>query len=344
MKEKENKILYINYMYQKGHVNFDKIQIQALENAGFDVWLIIPSRFKMFFSSASYKCLFTIPKLLCPQNASPLLNRIAYLLTLLYIKFKIKKSRYKHIFVSNFEEITLGLVPIDKKMYLYCHNTANNFSSKLKAFFIRRLAKNNHFVVFNNEMANGFYKEGIENVKVVSHGCVPPFTDTEPLNLNIDVDYRRIIFIPSERTSLEFLQDLLQNKEFIHCIEQNKILVIERNYHEYLMSKYIHPINRYLSSSEYRSLFLESDLILIAYPDDFGYRVSGISFECVANKKNLLFLANNSLKYCKSFYNYNPEFHNIKELISKIESFDYNKNKCIADKDDLKPNYSWLTK
>ena len=344
MTEKNTKILYINYMYQKGHINFDKIHIKALENEGFDVWLIIPSRIKMFFTTPSYKCLFTIPNWLCPKNATPLLNRIAYLLTLLYIKFKINKTNYKHIFISNFDEVTLGLIPIDKQMYLYCHNTANNFGSKLKAFFIRKLAKNNHFIVFNNEMAKGFYKKGIEDVQVVSHGCVPPFPNAESLKLKVDVDYRRIIFIPSERTSSVFLQDFLMNKEFIHFIEQNKILIVVRNYHQNITSEFTHPVNRYLSTSEYRSLFLKSDFILIAYPDNFGYRVSGISFECIANKKNLLFLANDSLNYCKSFYNYNPEFKNITELIAKLESFDYKKNKCIVDEEALIPDYSWLTK
>lgn len=331
-------------MLQRGHVNFDKIQIEALEKAGFEVWIIVPSRVMVSFPSSSYKCLFTIPKWLSPQNASPLLNRIAYLLTLLYIKIKIKRSRYKHIFVSNFDEITLGLIPIDKKMYLYCHNTANNFSCKLKAFFIRRLAKNNHFIVFNDEMAKALYKENIKDVRIVSHGCVPAFPNAEHLKLKINVDYNRLIFIPSERTNHIFLQDYLLNKQFVHFIERNKILVVVRNFPGKPSSKYIHPINRYLSNNEYRSLFLESDFILIAYPQDFGYRVSGVSFECVANKKNLLYLANNSLKYCKNFYNYNPEFNNITELITKINNFDYINDKCIVDKNNLMPDYSWLTK
>lgn len=344
MTKRKNKILYINYMLQRGHINFDKIHIEALEKTGGEVWLIIPSRLKKFFPSSSYKCLITIPKWLSPQNASPLLNRIAYILTLLYIKLKINKSLFDYIFISNFDEITLGLVAPGKQMYLYCHNTANNFSCKFKAFFIRVLAKSNHMIVFNHEMAEKFYSEGIEDVKVVSHGCIPPFPDSKTQMLKVRVDYRRLIFIPSERTSPFFLQTFLRNKEFTNFIERNKILVIVRNFHDNPTSKYIHPINRYLSDSEYRTLFLKSDFILIAYPPDFGYRVSGISFECVANKKNLLYLANDSLKYCKSFYNYDPEFNNVKELIAKIEKFDYNCYKCIVNKDNLRPDYSWLTK
>ena len=44
MTERKNKVLYINYMLQRGHINFDKIHIKALENAGCDVWIIIPSK------------------------------------------------------------------------------------------------------------------------------------------------------------------------------------------------------------------------------------------------------------------------------------------------------------
>jgi len=344
MTEMRNNVLYVNYMLQRGHVNFDKIHIKALEKVGLNVQLIIPSRLKDFFPSSSYKILFTIPKLLSPQNASPLLNRIIYILTLLYLKIRIRRIPFKYIFISNFDEITLGLVPLGKHMFLYSHNTANNFRNKIKNLFIQRLAKDNHFIVFNDEMEKAFLKEGIEDVKIVSHGCVPPFPITKPLRLKFNVDCRRMIFIPSERTSPTFIHDFLQNKEFIQFIELNKILVIARNLHESPKSKYIYSINRYLTNDEYRSLFIESDFILIAYPSDFGYRVSGISFECVANKKNLLYFANNSLKYCKSFYNYDPEFNNITELISKIENFDYINNKCIVNKDSLNPDYSWLTR
>lgn len=34
MTERKNKILYINYMLQRGHINFDKIHIEALEKQG----------------------------------------------------------------------------------------------------------------------------------------------------------------------------------------------------------------------------------------------------------------------------------------------------------------------
>ena len=39
-------------------------------------------------------------------------------------------------------------------------------------------------------------------------------------------------------------------------------------------------VHRRLNDNEYRSLFMRSDIILMAYPETFIYSVSGVSFEC----------------------------------------------------------------
>ena len=39
----KGKVLFIDYVYQKGHVNFNRIHIDAIRSAGYDVKIVLHS-------------------------------------------------------------------------------------------------------------------------------------------------------------------------------------------------------------------------------------------------------------------------------------------------------------
>lgn len=338
----EEKILYINYMLQKGHVNFDKIHIRALEEAGYDVRLAMPAEYAALLPYQPEKYDAVIPKFLYGRVGSPLFDRIAFLSTLLYLRLRLRFARYKYVFVSNFDEITLGILPLPCRPFLFCHNTANGLKNSIKTSFIHRLAARSEFIVFTEAMAEPFLRSGITNVHVVSHGCVEPFPKQDLIPLPFGVDCRRLIFLPSPGTDSTFLRACLRDRGFISFLEREKILMVVRNAGKDTGSPYVVSIDRYLSAAEYQALFLRADIILIAYPADFGYRVSGVSFECVANGKNILCLAGRGLDYVRSFYDYNPLFSDVSDLMSHLSTFDFSRSGCKVTAGDLRPCYSWL--
>jgi hypothetical protein len=108
-------------------------------------------------------------------------------------------------------------------------------------------------------------------------------------------------------------------------------------------SSNIQTINHYLSAEEYQLLFLTSDIILLAYPDNFQYRVSGVSYECVANQKKMVAKYLPALEYCQSFYNYSPLFNDIDQLCDLLQYLkEHPQAKCMATPQALTPDYNGI--
>ena len=98
------------------------------------------------------------------------------------------------------------------------------------------------------------------------------------------------------------LEGIVNNKRLHHFLIENDIVLVLKNKPIGVPDiQNIVYINRYLTKDEYQGLFLKSDIIVLAYPKEFEYRVSGVSFECVSNSKNILVLENPSLDYCRNF-------------------------------------------
>lgn len=99
-------------------------------------------------------------------------------------------------------------------------------------------------------------------------------------------------------------------------------------------------ISGFLPTALYREIFLRSDIVLIAYPSSFQNQVSGVSFECVANKKNMLVLEHPALHYCRDFYNYDPIFSTTSELVEKMGALTRDSSlQCVATPESLTPDY-----
>lgn len=336
------KILYVNYMLQYGHVNFDRIQISALKSTGHEVKLIFHYDIakQLDFPASDYALI--IPKCLGTNSDNPIINRLLYIMTLLFIKIKIRFSRYDKVIVSNLDELTLGLVPLTKKMYIFCHSNSNDFESSIKKTFLKKLAKNNRFIVFNEFMKEPFTLNGIHHLLVISHGCISPFIarrNQVPLDLS---KYKFVVFHPSTKIENSFLNELKTNESLHHFLTDNHVALIVRDKNLVVnQCNHIIVLKDYLTVEQYQALFLASNIILLVYPETFKYKVSGISYECFANHKRLLIYDNASLKYCNEYYNYDPMFSSTAQLCEKIKYLQENESAAYLATDNiLKPNYS----
>jgi hypothetical protein len=334
-------VLFIDYIYQKGHINFNKIHIESLIKSGFDVKLVLHKKVaeQLPYSTAQYA--LVLPNWLCQKEKKPILNRLFFLIALLLIKIKINCNKYDYLVISSFEEITLGLFPPAHKMFIICHGNIENVYNKTKKIFLKKLSKKNVFVVFNNYIRNEYIKHGFNNVKIISHGCIKKAT----IEKNEKKD-SFVIFQPSDKLNDDFANNIIKNKSFHIFIKKNNIKLIlksKKTYHSPCNN--IEFINHFLTEQEYNNIFQYADAILIAYPNNFNYRVSGVSYECISYDKRILVLQNNALNYCKDYYNYNPMFRSIKELSNTIELLIHNSNKkCIANIEILKPDYNSIFK
>lgn len=338
------KVIYINYMKQFGHINFDQIHINALLEQGYDVKVVMHHDVAQKMKLQQNMYALILPAFLGHEYKSAVANRLLYILTLIYIKLHINFSRYDYCIISNIDEITLSFVPLTKKMYLFCHDNSRDLDNKIKLFFLKHLSHSHVFLVFNKDMKQPFKKKYFDNIHVISHGCIPPFAEPcSPTKYDKLLNaYDFIVFHPSPKADTFFLKEIY-SKENNEILKRNNTLLLLRN-NPFKDKNYsnIKFINSYLETIEYQNLFKKANIILLAYPINFQHKVSGVSFECIANQKNLLVLHNHSFDYCKTYYNYSIFFNSADEAIQKIIKMKNNHNnyKCIITAKDLIPNYS----
>ena len=70
-------VLYIDYIEQKGHVNFHRIHIDALKNEGYNVKIILHENIARQLPYSDKDYLFTLPSWLHQRDNQPMLNRLA---------------------------------------------------------------------------------------------------------------------------------------------------------------------------------------------------------------------------------------------------------------------------
>ncbi len=337
------KVLFIDYILEKGHVNFNHIHIDALKQCGFDVHLILHQLIadNLPYDASQYVAI--IPSILRKREGHPLLNRVIFLLTLLYIKVKVRFKDYDHVIISSFDEISLGLLPLCNYMQIICHRNAIGFENSIKRTFLKRLAKHNDFIVFNESMAEPFRQQGIANVHIISHGVMPA-CNSAPSSEHSHKDIQ--LFHPSVGSDEIFLRELLSSEDFQQFLVDEHIIFTLRSHLDITPSSdRIRIIREFLPQKEYKKLFLNSDIILIIYPSTFRFTVSAVSFECVTYKKKALIKNNMALSYCKGFFNYNPFFDNISQLKERLSYIIHHQEaQCSIATSDLTPNYTDILK
>lgn len=330
------KILYVDYFQKDGHVNFNRIHIDALRRAGHDVKLVLHTEIAQQLPYPGSDYALQLPRLLRFRPGHPLLNRLVFLITLLYIKLRVRVSRYDKIVLGCIDEISYNILPLRRDAYIHAHGNGRFLpepngtlaagATKFKA--MKRLAPRATFIVYNEYMAEPFRRAEFPNVRIVSHGCVPAFEATaadadilKQLPITITPDMK-IIFHPSGKCNDDFVRQALADAQLHQFLADNNTYIILRNRPSWVdssqVASHIVFVNGFLSNDLYRALFLRADAILMCYPPSFHHQVSGVSFECAANGKLILALSTPPLTYVRSWYNYDPLFTTTAELGERL--------------------------
>lgn len=352
------KILYVDYFQKDGHVNFNRIHIDALRHADHHVDLVLHEEIARQLPYEDCDYALQLPRCMRFRPGKPLLNRFVFFFTLLYIILRVRVKNYDKVFLGCIDEISYSMLPLSRDAFIYAHGNGRfipegDAKPSLKFHAMKRLAPRATFVVFNEYMARPFRDAGFPNVKVVSHGCVPPFDDA-PDGALTELPFRiepqhHIVFHPSGKCNEDFIRQALADKTLHDYLEQSDTHIILRNCPAWAkeedIHKHIHFVNGFLSTSLYQALFLRADVIMMCYPPNFHHQVSGVSFECVANSKLVLALKTEPLMYLRDYFNYDPLFADTATLTKRLEAIFTSADEAtpceiIATPETLAPDYT----
>ena len=321
----KKKILFVDHVSGLGHGNFNRIYIDALLAQGFDVKLALSKSLAAHMEYDENLYAVKIPDFYTTH--SPLWRRVRFFLQLLYMKMVVNVKPYDLIFFSAYDELMFSLFHFSKPIYVVNHGNVGGLSNRLKRTCLQRISSRCTQVVFNQYMKDEFLRHGITNVRVISHGCMPPFVldihvDLSSISSKLNDGTCKVLFFPSDSSAdIQFLQEILSNNTFLAYLQERNILLVVKSSKVHCQHHNVVVIKTYLSQSVYRALFLRSDIILIAYPISFVFRVSGVLFECLGNKKSVLIKNIPALKIYEDYFEESPYFEDLDGFMKKLSLF-----------------------
>jgi hypothetical protein len=343
------KILFIDPLLQKGHLNFNNIYIESLRKSGYQLNFVFVAEYESKLNVEKSDIVYTIPKFLYQNNLGKICNRIVYFISLILVRMFVDFKNYDAVIFSSFEEISFFFSNI-KNAYLINHiNVSTSKQSNIKYWFLDKVIKRNSLIVLDDATKNYLLRKGDYNILVQPHGLAPSKKDEIVNSSNeyyyifeIVAKFNKIIFSPS-KSSLDdnFIDRLMSSDIFLNYLEKENALFIfkgdSKTNHNNILS-----IDFFLSPQVYDCLFLKSDVILVAYPNNFNYRVSGVLFECMSNSKPCAVSKIDTLIHFSDYFNYNPFYSTINELIQILETFDRfeNKKQYYKNLTLLEPNFN----
>lgn len=350
MKGVEKKILYIDPLLQNGHVNFNNIYIENLRKSGYLLEFVFVSGYEDKLNIDSSEVVYSIPKFFFKKDLGKLGNRIAYFFALLFIKFFVDFKKYDLIIFSSFEEVSFFLSNIKKCCLINHINVSTSVESKVKYFFLNKVLINNSLIVLDKETKSYLSSKGNYKIYVQPHGLpnaksLIHTNEDDEFGYIFDelIKYKKILFSPSESSSdKDFINELIRSNKFMEYLEQEDILFVYKDKSP-VVRRNILVISGFLSQNAYDYLFLKSNIILIAYPKNFKYRVSGVLLECMANDKPCVVSRIDTLESYSDFFKYDAFYSNIDELIQIIGDlgkFNQNGGGYYRSLTMLEPNFN----
>ncbi|MGL4803094.1 MAG: hypothetical protein ACRC18_12605, partial [Cetobacterium sp.] len=284
------KILYIDPISPIGHINFNKLYIKELKKLNYEVDYIFREKYYKHLNIENLKPVYEIPEQLYKREGGNFfLNKILIRKDNIVIYNSIKENvdikKYDRIFFSSFEEIAMYFSKMKENLILLNHINLVGFEeSKIKRFFLKKLFKKNRIVVLEPYMKEYLKKFGEYDIEILPHPLIEKFIDNK-LTLE-NKKYSQIIFSPSATScDEEFIKEMIEDKNFLNYLEENKILIIIKSKIHSFENNYLKVIKNYLKEEEYRSYFIKATGILLPYEKRFKNRVSGILFEAISNEK-----------------------------------------------------------
>jgi len=324
--KKHSKLLYVDPLSPNGHINFNRIFIEALNLTFKTIHFAFRENYSKNLNVDNMQKVYSIPGKYYKKRKNKIATRFALFRILQFIKNECNLNEYDYIIFASYEEISLYLSFIKKPLILINHNNISGLDNKIKLFFFKKIAKNNVNIIFENYMKEFLETKGVKNTYVIHHGIPPAYNSNilEDSSLREQYEnierYDNVIFCPSSSSVDKiFLNEIKSNQKFNKFLEINNILLIIKDNTNVKKMNNIFVINNYLSDIQYQYLFLKSNFILIPYPKTFSYRVSSVLFEAIANRKMCLLSNIQALNIYKKYFNYNPYFNDVDELIIRIK-------------------------
>ena len=283
------KILYADLACPNGHVNYNRIMINSLEQVrDVDIEFFMQAGYakKISETLSSNRIVHEVSSY--SKSVIGFYNRVKYRIHQLKLQNKlyklVKTNHYDLVFLSSFDIVAfLFFKNLPCKTLAVCHNEIDVAVNKKSVWLLRFFSKHCNLVSINKTGYAYLCSLGLK-AYMIPHGFPQPFTP-------MDKEYCRQIYIPINGAVDWDIVNGLLTEEFNGLLKENKTKLIIKTKDQTLVEKYAHLSHilflvGYIDDETYKKMMLNSSFILLPYvKEDYQYRCSAILMEAIINNK-----------------------------------------------------------
>ena len=280
-------ILVIDSFLDHGHDQFNSIQIDALLRTNNDVVLVGAKNHFPRDIEKRVRAYYSIPNFLFNKDIKnhfgTFWDAFWEIFRLLYIRLFIYNKSIDRVVFLRYNVLVTFIIFICKPCFLFDHFSATEIHNKFKRFIVSHYPDNYIHLTLNNNIKD-YLKGLLPNKKVftVKHGILPSFKNVGNCSL-IDSNQTFVFCSTVSSCDRDLLIAILNDEELKKYLKINNIIFIIKTSIGVPETENIIKINGYISSNDYQYYIKNAICVFLPYDQSFGYRVSGIFFECVAN-------------------------------------------------------------
>lgn len=320
------KILYLDFLYPKGHIRQNIEYINCLSEFA-KVIVVCPEG---YYEKKNTKIEFIEKKTLNFKNGKILsrLNSLHIMFQSALIKRQVDPD---YIFISSYDTLTfaIGRFFFDKNdnIFILHHNNIDELNNRVKRFFFKSIIKKVEHIVFEDFICDYLIKNFNIDKKYVH--ILPHQLNINLYNCKDNKKYKCIGISNSNDDTI--ISEIINIEKKQSILKEMKVSVILKSNSLNFNNGFLKVINGYLSDDMYNDYINNCEIIYMPFPKSFNYRMSGTLVDAFSNNKIIIstdipLIQYYSIKYpeiCKIAYNINDFFKYL-----KIKSPE---NKCFID-------------
>jgi len=326
------KVLYLDLLSSVGHKNLNKIFVELLkELASLDVsWKEGYIEDEAFLNTA--RNFYPVPKIYYNFN-SKVDYRIKNIKKIKWVFKNIDIGSYDLIFISSYETISFALAwprAMRARVLILNHNNLDELKDFLKKFFFKKIPKYVEHIVFEEYMKEHI----VENIRISNKIWVIH----HPIAVDKVQDYQQLskskiskgaflnsllIFAPSTSNDENFISQLINLQKEEGFLNSTAFRLLMKSKQSEYQDDHLIVTKKYFTYKEYLTYLGNASLLLLPYPKDFKYRISGVLFDAFAFKKKIIASSIPIFNYFVGKYPFVGKiFNNIQEFKEIIYFYD----------------------
>ncbi len=282
-------ILFLDTASSPGHKVFNRIQLSALLENGYEVTGIFRTGYGRTFKDLPVSCGISFPSWLYPFFVhGKFLHALFTIFRLWWAAWRMRGKPFDAVVLSLYTPVPILFMPRWKRVFAMTH-AGNMLDGQFAQWCIWQRSEVT-VVVFEAASERHFRKLALPRVAVVPHGRLPAWKASGGAVdvLPPEVRRRRWIFSPSNNITVDKaqVQARLLDAAFLDFLRRTGLsLVVRGDYECPAGSDVVWVCRQRLSDEEYRAVFSGSLGIWLPYSPSFRFRTSGVLFECMAAGK-----------------------------------------------------------